>query len=158
MSKRILVIDDEIDFTHMVKMLLQMSGPYQVREVHAARAAVAMAREFQPDIILLDCMMPEIDGGEVASRLEADPETSHIPVIFLTATVDQPQELPSRCYTGTRTYLPKPIQLAKLIETIDQAISRKEAAAGTPAEAAGGDAPPPPEQPSAAAGARPPAG
>jgi CheY-like chemotaxis protein len=158
MSKRILVIDDEIDFTHMVKMLLQMSGPYQVREVHAARAAVAMAREFQPDVILLDCMMPEIDGGEVASRLEADPETSHIPVIFLTATVDQPQELPSRCYTGTRTYLPKPIQLAKLIETIDQAISRKEAAAATPAEAAGGDAPPPPEQPSAAAGARPPAG
>src|SRR6476661_2492164 len=155
MSKRILVIDDEIDFTHMVKMLLQMSGPYQVREVHAARAAVTMAREFQPDVILLDCMMPEIDGGEVASRLEADPETAHIPVIFLTATVDQPQELPSRCYSGTRTYLPKPIQLANLIETIDQAISRKDAAA--PAEAAGGDAPPP-EQPSAATGAGPSAG
>ena len=79
MSKRIMVIDDEIDFTHMVKMLLQMSGPYQVREVHAARAAVASARDFQPDVILLDCMMPEIDGGEVASQLEADPETSHIP-------------------------------------------------------------------------------
>lgn len=157
MSKRILVIDDEIDFTHMVKMLLQMSGPYQVREVHAARAAVAMAREFQPDIILLDCMMPEIDGGEVASRLEADPETSHIPVIFLTATVDQPQELTSRCYTGTRTYLPKPIQLAKLIETIDQTISRKEGNPSPPADAAGGEAPPPAEQPSAGAGASPPA-
>ena len=158
MSKRILVIDDEIDFTHMVKMLLQMSGPYQVREVHAARAAVTMAREFQPDVILLDCMMPEIDGGEVASRLEADPETSHIPVIFLTATVDQPQELPSRCYTGTRTYLPKPIQLAKLIETIDQAISRKEAtrpAAPPRGQAPAASPPPPPEQPSAAAGAAP---
>jgi CheY-like chemotaxis protein len=161
MSKRILVIDDEIDFTHMVRMLLQMSGPYQVREVHAARAAVAMAREFQPDVILLDCMMPEIDGGEVASRLELDPETAHIPVIFLTATVDQPQELPSRCYSGTRTYLPKPIQLANLIATIDQAISRKEANAAAPAEAPGADIaapPPPPPQPSAATGAGPPAG
>ena len=64
MSKRILVIDDEIDFTHMVKMLLQMSGPYQVREVHAARAALAMARDFQPDVVLLDCMMP----GSTAAR------------------------------------------------------------------------------------------
>jgi len=153
MSKRILVIDDEIDFTHMVKMLLQMSGPYQVREVHAARAAVPAAREFQPDIILLDCMMPEIDGGEVASRLEADPETSNIPVIFLTATVDQPQELPSRCYSGTRTYLPKPIQLASLIETINQTISRSEAKAAPPPAATGGEATPP--EPSAAAGAGP---
>jgi CheY-like chemotaxis protein len=100
-------------------------------------------------------MMPEIDGGEVASRLEADPETAHIPVIFLTATVDQPQELPSRCYSGTRTYLPKPIQLANLIETIGQAISRNEAKSAPPPPAAdGGEATPP--EPSAA-GAGPPA-
>jgi two-component system cell cycle response regulator len=137
-----------------VKMLLQMSGPYQVKEVHAARAAVSMAREFQPDVILLDCMMPEIDGGEVASRLEANPETAHIPVIFLTATVDQPQELPSRCYSGTRTYLPKPIQLANLIETINQAMSRNEARSAAPPAAGGGEATPP--EPSAA-GTSPPA-
>ena len=80
-------------------------------------------------------------------------------MIFLTATVDQPQELPSRCYSGTRTYLPKPIQLAKLIETIDRAISGNEAKAAAPAEGVGEAAPtpPPPEEPSAA-GAGPPAG
>lgn len=136
MSQRILVVDDEIDFTHMVKMLLQMSGAYQVREVHSARAAVETARQFEPDLILLDCMMPEMDGGEVASRFEADPTLSKIPIIFLTATVTEPEVQTSHCYTGERTYLPKPLQLGKLVETIERTLAAKHKAAHETAEAA----------------------
>lgn len=144
MSQRIMVIDDEIDFTHMVKLLLQMSGPYQVREVHSARAAVEMAREFQPDLILLDCMMPEMDGGEVAAQFESDPDLCKVPLIFLTATVSRPEEQSSRCYSGVRKYLPKPIQLASLIDTIQQALKsgaptkdERDGSPGTGAQAAG---------------------
>ena len=120
MKKKVLVVDDEMDFTHMVKMVLEMTGNYTVREVVYAAKALEMAREFKPDVILLDCMMPGMDGGEVAAQLQQDPTLQATPFIFLTATVSEPEKSASTCFTGEQTFLPKPLQLERLIACIEE--------------------------------------
>ena len=86
-AKRILVIDDEPSMTRMIRLNLEMTKRYQVREENNAMHALAAAREFKPDLILLDVIMPGMDGGELARRIKTDPTLSLVPVIFLTGTV-----------------------------------------------------------------------
>ena len=86
-TKRILVVDDEPGVTRNLKLTLESGGGYEVlSENHAANALTA-ARIFRPDLILLDVMMPDMDGGDVAARLRADPLLRDTPIIFLTALV-----------------------------------------------------------------------
>src|ERR1041385_1981538 len=92
---RILIVDDEESFTRLLKLNLEVGGAYRVRSENHAPHAVAAAKEFMPDLILLDVMMPEMDGGDVASALQADPELKHIPIVFLTAAVKK-EEVNSR--------------------------------------------------------------
>ena len=87
MSQRVLIVDDEVEFTEMVKLVLDQIGGFEVREVHDARHAVRVAKEFQPDIILLDVMMPTLDGGDVAHDLKEEATTRNVPVLFITALV-----------------------------------------------------------------------
>ena len=86
-TRRILMVDDEVGFTNLAKLNLEKTGRYMVRVENAGERAVAAAREFQPDLILLDIVMPGKDGGEVLAELQQTPETQRIPVAFLTATV-----------------------------------------------------------------------
>ena len=120
MRKRILVVDDEIDYLHMIKLVLEQTGKYQVRTVNLASQAVFVAEDFKPDLILLDCMMPAFDGGEVASAMQAKPELKKTPMMFLTCTVSDVEHTPSRCYEGVQTYVPKTLDLDKLMELMDQ--------------------------------------
>lgn len=89
MSKRILVVDDEVALTRMVKMNLENAGDFNVRTVNRGSEAIGTAREFMPDMIFLDVMMPDMSGDEVALELREDPELSNIPVVFMTAHRDQ---------------------------------------------------------------------
>ena len=130
MKKRILVVDDELAFNEMIKLTLEVTGRYQVRTIAYPSQAVPVARAFKPDLILLDCMMPDMDGGEVAGRIEADKELAGVPVAFLSATVSGPETAPSRCYTGLRTYLPKTLPLQQLVKFIDNLTSGEPAARG----------------------------
>ena len=129
MKKRILVADDELAFNDMIRMTLEVTGRYRVRTTAYPSQVLSIAREFKPHLILLDCMMPDKDGGQVAAEIEADPELKGIPVAFITATVSEPETSPSRCYTGVRTYLPKNLPLAKLVEFIEQNAAADEPAA-----------------------------
>ena len=143
MTKRILIVDDESDFTNVLKATLEMTGKYRVRTVNTSSRAVQEAREFQPDLVLLDCMMPEMDGGQVAWAMQGDPVLRRVPFAFLSATVSREQSSPSSCYEGMRTYLPKPIQLARLVAFIEEQTTQplkaqKDHAAG---DAAGADSP-----------------
>ena len=72
-KKRILVVDDEPSITRLLKLNLEQTNEYVVRAENDARAAIAAAEEFKPHLILLDVMMPGLDGGELASRFEANP-------------------------------------------------------------------------------------
>jgi CheY-like chemotaxis protein len=98
--KRILIVDDEIDFTYVMRLTLEGTGQYQVRTLNTATQVVSVARDFRPHLILLDCMMPGQDGGEVAAALQKDPLLKDTPFAFFTATVSEPETVTSRCYEG----------------------------------------------------------
>ncbi len=119
MKKRILVLDDEMDFANVMKMTLQMTGQYEVRTTVRSPTFLQVAQDYRPDLILLDCMMPGMDGGEIAAQIQADPVLKDTPFMFLTATADEPESRTSRCYEGEQTYLPKTMELDDLFKHIE---------------------------------------
>ena len=128
MKKRILVVDDEPDFTNLLKLTLESHGYYEVREENDAEAARAAAREFDPDLVVLDIMMPQLDGSEVAAALKQDPMTREVPVIFLTALVSREDAPMGTCSSGGQTFLPKNIRIEKLIACIEDKIGKAQPA------------------------------
>ena len=117
--KRILVIDDEPDMTLLVRLNLQKTGRYEVKEENKASRALATAKAFAPELILLDVMMPDLDGGDVLALLKDDPNLKNVPVVFLTATVLK-EEVKSQGGTiGGYPFIPKPFQVETLVSRID---------------------------------------
>lgn len=139
-QKRILIIDDEPAMTRMIRLTLEMTKRYQVREENQAMHALTAAREFKPDLILLDVIMPGTDGGELARRIKADPVFGQVPVIFLTGTVTK-KEAAEGAVTAGYPLLSKPVSLKSLVETMENAFAakahEKDKAAGSPKEADG---------------------
>ncbi|MCX6866975.1 MAG: response regulator [Verrucomicrobia bacterium] len=116
--KRILVIDDEPSITRGIKLNLEALGTFEIRQVNQAPDAVQSALEFKPDLILLDVMMPEMDGGEVAARLREIPSLKDTPIIFLTAIVAHEETQGGEAYIGGEDYLAKPVDLGTLVQAI----------------------------------------
>ena len=87
-TKRILLIDDEADLREVAQLSLEMVGGWQVIEGSSGSEGLAKAESEQPDAILLDLMMPDMDGFTTFKRLQANKATKQIPVIFLTAKVN----------------------------------------------------------------------
>jgi CheY-like chemotaxis protein len=123
MKKRILVIDDEPDFTYMLKLSLESMGYYRVGVENEATRALRAAREFAPDLIVLDIMMPGIDGSEVAARIRSDPDLRDVPVLFMTALVSHREARGGSCSSGGQTFLPKTLGTGKLIECIEEKLA-----------------------------------
>jgi two-component system, OmpR family, response regulator len=88
-KKRILIVDDEPTSTRMTKLVLEQTGDYEVGEENDSVRALATARVFRPDIILLDVVMPKLDGGDLASLIQADPVLGKVPIVFLTALMER---------------------------------------------------------------------
>src|SRR5690349_753264 len=84
-KKRILIVDDEASITRLLKLNLENTGKYVVHAVNASEQALPIALEFHPDLILLDVVMPGLDGGYLASAVRAHPALNNIPIVFLTA-------------------------------------------------------------------------
>jgi CheY-like chemotaxis protein len=118
-QKRILIVDDDPNSTHLVKVLLERTGGYVVQEENNATNAFETARNFRPDAILLDIMMPQTDGAEVAAQIEADLELHSTPIIFLTALVTGPESKAGLRIEGHRS-VAKPINIPELIEQIEE--------------------------------------
>ena len=102
-----------------MKVLLEKTGRYLVLEENDATKAHQSARNFRPDLILLDVVMPETDGGEVAARVEADPELHNTPIVFLTALVTR-AEAKSGLHIQGHPFLAKPVSIPELINAIEQ--------------------------------------
>src|SRR2546430_17585041 len=113
-KKRILIIDDEASFTRMVKLNLEKTGAFEVREENKATYALATAREFKPDVILLDVIMPTMDGGDVAAQIRNDRHLKGTPIIFLTATVSQREAGDGGLNSGGDPLLAKTVHVGKL--------------------------------------------
>jgi CheY-like chemotaxis protein len=126
-KKRILILDDEIDFTFIMKRLLELSGKYEVRTTVMPATFMDVARGYKPDLILLDCMMPNLDGGEIAAQIQADPALKDTPFMFLTATIDAVETRPSRCYAGAKKYLPKTMEWNEMFKQFDDELATKPA-------------------------------
>jgi CheY-like chemotaxis protein len=122
-KRRVLIVDDDPDSTHLVKILLEKTGNYVVLEENDADQAHQSARNFRPHAILLDIMMPKTDGSEVAAQIEADPELCGTPIIFLTALVTEPETRAGLRIEGHRS-LAKPINIPRLIDQIEESLPR----------------------------------
>ncbi|HWE01982.1 MAG TPA: response regulator [Tepidisphaeraceae bacterium] len=107
-------------------MALNQTGFYETREENSALRTVPAAREFKPDVVLLDVMMPDADGGDIAGDLKADDATAHIPIIFLTALVGNEETSLGGLLSGGHRFLPKPVSLAELTQCIAE-VTGKEA-------------------------------
>ena len=116
---RILLVDNNHDFTHSAKFALEMRGPYFVCEENDARKAHYTAQGFKPDLILLDIAMPEIDGGDVAAQIQSDPALHRVPIVFLTALVRKAEGKSGLRIQG-HPFLAKPISVPELIEGIEE--------------------------------------
>ncbi|MFP4157565.1 MAG: response regulator [Opitutales bacterium] len=120
---RVLIVDDETTVTRMVKRNLEATGDYQVEAVNDSIDAVNRAKEFLPHIILLDIVMPQADGGDVANGLRSRSATKNIPIIFVSAMVS-PKEAQRGLYeSGGEHFLAKPINTEILSEAIETVLS-----------------------------------
>ncbi len=122
MPEKILVVDDDIDTLRLVGLMLQRQG-YQIAAANNGQQALAMAESEKPDLILLDLMMPDMDGYEVARRLRANPAISTIPIIMFTAK-SQVDDKVSGFESGADDYLTKPTQPRELFAHIKAVLSR----------------------------------
>ena len=117
---KILIVDDEVSFARMVKLNLEKAGAYEVRVENKASYALAAAREFRPDLIFLDVIMPNMDGGDVANQIKRDRNLKDTPIVFLTATVSKHEAGAGGFNSGGALFLAKPISVEALIQCINE--------------------------------------
>lgn len=121
-NKTILVVDDEQDLLDLIEYNLKKEG-FIVLRADNGLDGINLAKQRKPDLILLDIMMPHMDGIEVCDRLRQDPELKKTPIIFLTARSDEKTEIKS-LNIGGDDFLTKPISTTKLISRIKAVLRR----------------------------------
>jgi CheY-like chemotaxis protein len=119
MKKKILLVDDEIGFTRLLKLNLEQTNQYEVRVENWPEDALRAAQEFQPDAILLDVMMPRVFGGDIAAAIRADPKLQAIPIIFLTAAVRKPRVDEHAGFISGFPLLAKPASTQEVIQALE---------------------------------------
>jgi len=118
-TKRILVVDDDDNIREVAQTSLELVGGHEVFTADCGRDGLARAREDRPDAILLDVMMPDLDGPATFERLQADPATRGIPVILLTAKM-QASDRARFAELGVRAVLPKPFHAMTLSDEVGE--------------------------------------
>ena len=113
-KKRIMVVDDQASDTLMVKLYLERTNDYVVKEENDAQAALSAAEEFQPHLILLDLLMPGMDGRELAACFQANPQLKGVPIVFLTAAITKEEVEAVGGQIGRYPFLAKPIVLSEV--------------------------------------------
>jgi CheY-like chemotaxis protein len=119
---RVLLVDDEESFTRVTQLTLT---DYDILVENDPSRAVERAREFKPDLILLDVMMPNLDGGDVAARIQEDRDLKGVPVVFLTALVTQ-KESARRPVMGGYPFIAKPVTPELLVRSIEKHLGRRK--------------------------------
>jgi len=130
MSKtKVLIVDDDMASSRLLGLGLEKTGAFQVKVENSATQALSRAREFCPDVILLDVCMPGADGGDVAFRIHGDTALRSTPIIFLTSLVSGQESSSATVQRGGYEFLSKPASIAKVMECIDRHLGRKTEAA-----------------------------
>jgi two-component system alkaline phosphatase synthesis response regulator PhoP len=123
-KKTVLVVDDEQDLLDLIEYNLKKEG-YNVVKAENGVEGIKAAREHRPNLVLLDIMMPKMDGIETCEQLRADPELKNIPIIFLTARSDEKTEIEG-LDKGADDFITKPISTTKLLSRINAVLRRFE--------------------------------
>lgn len=121
---RVVCIEDESDMLELMRLLLTRRG-FEFVGASDGKDGLLAVREQQPDLILLDLMMPEMDGWEVYNTLRADPATREIPVIVVTARARTQEQLNALRVAKVEDYIVKPFGPVQLIESIERVLSRQ---------------------------------
>ncbi|MGZ4281630.1 MAG: response regulator transcription factor [Gaiellaceae bacterium] len=123
-AKRVLVVDDESSIRMLCRVNLTASG-IEVLEAGNGRDAVELIRQEKPDLVLLDVMMPDLDGWEVARQLAADPKTREIPIVFLTARAGEDDRRLGEQLGGVG-YVVKPFDPVRIGQMVEEVLTRIE--------------------------------
>lgn len=115
-TAKILVIDDEPEITEIVETFLSENG-FKVATENNPHAAVQKARSFKPDVILLDIMMPGVDGYDICQALKKDPGFANVPIIFLTGK-DRTDDMGRSFKSGGDMFIKKPFSCERLLEIV----------------------------------------
>lgn len=125
--RRILVVEDERDLAEMLVYNLERAG-YSAKAVHDGRAALDAIGVERPDLIILDLMLPELSGGDVASRVRTNPATAGLPIVMLTAKTDEVDQVVGLTL-GADDYITKPFSF-KVLQARIEAVLRRAAESG----------------------------
>jgi two-component system, OmpR family, response regulator VicR len=127
---KIVCIEDDREMIDLVKLILMRKG-YSVHGAEGGEEGLKLVREVHPDLVLLDLMMPDMDGWEVYQQMKADPDTRDIPVIVVTAKAQSIDKILGLHIAKVSDYITKPFGPSELIQSIETVLSR----AATEAEA-----------------------
>jgi DNA-binding response OmpR family regulator len=123
-SPRVVIADDNPQGVELLEAYLA-GADYEVRTAADGEETLRLVHEWQPDLILLDVMMPKISGFEVCKRIRANPETRDIAVLMITA-LDQPSDIDRAVDAGTDDFLTKPINKAELLLRVRAALKSRQ--------------------------------
>lgn len=123
-GKRILCIEDEQEMIDLIRLILSRRG-YEVQGANGGQEALAMIPTYQPDLILLDLMMPEMDGWEVYQQLRSNEATRDIPVIVVTAKAQSIDKVLGLHIAKVDDYIPKPFSPQDLIRSVETILGQK---------------------------------
>lgn len=124
MAKKILVVDDEPNIVKMVESRLKANG-YDVISAFDGKEGIEKAKQNKPDLIVLDILMPEMDGTAVAEELKKDAQLRGIPIIFLTCLVEKGEIRDNEHMIGGNLFIAKPFEPDELLSMINQSISKQ---------------------------------
>ena len=124
-KQKILVVDDDVRLSQTLKLLLGSTGRFTVQVVNDPLKACAEAKRIHPDLIILDVIMPFMDGGTVAARIREEPSLAETPVIFLTSILDREEAAVKGNTIGNDPVLAKPVTTAELIAQIDAVFDKR---------------------------------
>ena len=123
-KKKVLLIDDEPSFTRLLKLNLEKTGNYDVREEHIGSRGLAAVKEFKPDIVLLDVVMPDVDGGTVVSQIRCSEELKDTKVVFLTAVLTKREANAKSGMLHSVPCIAKPVATEEVIACIEKQIGK----------------------------------
>ncbi len=125
--KKVLIVDDDVDFCEATKLLLE-SEAYEVVTAYDGKEGLRKVRAEKPDLVILDVMMPKMNGYDVCVVLKADPELKNIPVVLLTAVDQAMFRTTYTQHMGLMTeaddYIAKPVNLGKLVKRVEALLSK----------------------------------
>ncbi len=123
MAKKVMIVDDDPDIVEIIKLVIQDAG-YETVEVYGGKECLYKLEDIKPDLILLDIMMPDLDGYEVHRKIKENEETANIPVIAVTAKTQALDKMIGLHISKMEGYITKPFGKKELIDKVKEVIGK----------------------------------